>query len=156
MADHWFRRMRRAVVLGSGVMGSQIAALFAADGLEVDLLDVASEGADPNARAAAGLKETKGRKPPAFILPEHAERIHVGNFRNDLSRVKDADWILEAVVENPEVKRDLFARVEELRKPGTIVSSNTSGISIRQLAEVEATIFGGRFWARISLIHRAT
>lgn len=145
MADQWCRQMRRAVVLGAGVMGSQIAALLAADGLEVMLLDVAGEGEDANARATSGWKDAKSRKPAAFVLPEHADRIRVGNFRDHLESVKDADWVLEAVVEDPAVKRDLFARVEELRRPGSIVSSNTSGISIRQLAEGRSEDFRRSF-----------
>jgi len=140
----------KAVVLGAGTMGAQIAAHLANAGVEVLLLDVVPRDLTkeeqakgltldtPQVRnriAAAGLAAAPKLKPAAFFSPALASLIAVGNFDDDLAKVKDYDWIIEAVIENLDIKRELLARVDKLRRPGSVLTSNTSGISIRQMAE---------------------
>ena len=88
-----------------------------------------------NRIALAGLEAARKSRPAAFFVREHAEWIIAGNFEDHLSRVAEADWIIEAVVETLEVKRSLLARVDQLRRPGSIVSTNTSGLPVNQIAE---------------------
>ncbi len=143
-------RIDRVAVLGAGTMGAQIAAHFANAGVEVLLLDVApttlttqeaTRGLtlqSPQVRnriANAGLEAAKKVRPAAFYSPALASLITTGNFEDDLARVSKVDWIVEAVVENIDIKRDLFTKVDRDRKKGTIVSSNTSGIPIKAMAE---------------------
>src|SRR5215471_8688326 len=142
--------INKAAVLGAGTMGAQIAAHLANAGIEVLLLDVIPReltkeelakglGLDrPQVRnrlAAGGLAAAAKVKPSAFFTPAAASLITIGNFEDDLGRLKDYDWIIEAVVENLDIKRPLFARVDKVRRSGSIVTSNTSGISINQMAE---------------------
>ena len=88
-----------------------------------------------NKIAAAGLEAAKKSKPAAFFEPELARLVTVGNFEDDLKRLSDVDWIIEAVVENLDIKRALLKKVEAVRKPGTIVSTNTSGLPVAKIAE---------------------
>src|SRR5215467_7718932 len=142
--------INKAAVLGAGTMGARIAAHLANAGIEVLLLDVIPReltkeelakgvGLDrPQVRnrlAAGGLAAAAKVKPSAFFTPAAASLITIGNFEDDLGRLKDYDWIIEAVVENLDIKRPLFARVDKVRRSGSIVTSNTSGISINQMAE---------------------
>ena len=113
-------------VLGAGVMGAQIAAHFANAGVPALLLDVTAEAAEQ------GLKRARGLKPDPFFTPDTHKLISTASFDAGLPRLKDADWILEAVVEQLDVKRELLARVDAARRPGSIVSSNTSGDSDRR------------------------
>lgn len=110
-------------------MGSQIAAHFANAGVPALLLDVTPDA------AAAGLKRCRTLKPDPFFTPETAGLITTGGFDDSLAGIADADWIVEAIVERLDVKRDLLARVDQARRAGSIVSSNTSGIPIGLLAE---------------------
>jgi 3-hydroxyacyl-CoA dehydrogenase len=126
-------------VLGAGVMGAQIAAHFANAGVPSLLLDVTAEAAD------AGLKRARALKPDPFFTPDTHKLISTASFDAGLPRLKDADWVLEAVVEKLDVKRELFARVDTARRPGSIVSSNTSGISIAAIAEGRSDDFR-RHW----------
>jgi 3-hydroxyacyl-CoA dehydrogenase len=121
--------IRSAAVLGAGTMGAQIAAHFANAGLPVVLLDLTADA------ARDGLKRARGLKPDPFFTPDAAALITTGGFDTDLAKVAGADWILEAVVEVLDVKRALLERVDSVRRPGTIVSSNTSGIPIGRLAD---------------------
>lgn len=142
------KRIEKVAVLGAGTMGSQITAHLANSGVEVLLLDMApreltkEEAArgltldNPRVRnrlANAGLEAAKKLKPAPFFAPSVAGLITTGNFEDDLDRLSGVDWIVEAVVENLEIKRDLYKRIESRRQSGTIVSSNTSGIAIREL-----------------------
>jgi 3-hydroxyacyl-CoA dehydrogenase len=136
------RRIEKAVVLGAGTMGARIAAHFANAGLPCILLDIVPPNLPPNASAAdhnkiahAGLEGAKKSKPAAFFTPALAERIAIGNFEDDLARCAEADWIIEVVAENLEIKRKLLSRVAEFRKPGTIVTTNTSGLPVHSIAE---------------------
>jgi 3-hydroxyacyl-CoA dehydrogenase len=115
-------------VLGAGTMGAQIAAHLANAGVPVLLLDLTADV------ARDGLKRARGLKPDPFFTPDAASLITTGGFDTDLARVKDVDWILEAIVEQADVKRALLERVDAARRGGSIVSSNTSGITLASLA----------------------
>ena len=139
-------RIRRVAVLGAGTMGAAIAAHAANAGLEVDLLDIApDDDEDKNAVVKAGFDRMKKARPPALMSQRVAERIIIGNFEDDLERVAEADWILEAIVEKLEPKQELMARVEELAKDDAIIASNTSGIPLHQIAEGRSEAFKKRF-----------
>jgi 3-hydroxyacyl-CoA dehydrogenase len=127
-------RIARVGVVGAGAMGTGIAALAASAGFPVVLLDVPEAAPDRDARARGALdKALKSRTPP-FLDPSCAARIAIGNTEDNLDRLQDCDWIIEAIIERPEPKRDLFARLEPLLRPETVVSSNTSGIPIHTLS----------------------
>jgi 3-hydroxyacyl-CoA dehydrogenase len=136
------RRIEKAVVLGAGTMGSRIAAHLANAGLPCVLLDIVPPGlsaaasqAERNKIVRGGVEAAKKSKPAAFFTPSLADRITLGNFEDDLTRCAEADWIIEAVAENLEIKRKLLVRVAEHRKPGTIVTTNTSGLPVHLIAE---------------------
>jgi 3-hydroxyacyl-CoA dehydrogenase len=139
-------RIRRVAVLGAGTMGAAIAAHCANAGLQVDLLDIAPEGGDDkNAVVKAGFERMKKARPAALMAKSVADRIRLGNFDDDLGRVADADWIVEAIIERLEPKQQLLARVEELARDDAIVSSNTSGIPLHLVAEGRSEDFKRRF-----------
>ncbi len=138
------------MVLGAGTMGAQIAAHLANAGVEVLLLDIAptalteqeqKKGLTLESRAVRnrianlGLDAASRIKPAAFFSPAKKSLITTGDFEDDLNRVKEVDWVIEAIVEKLDVKRELFSKVDSFRRPGTIVSSNTSGLSISAMAE---------------------
>ena len=132
------RRIEKAVVLGAGTMGARIAAHFANAGLPVLLLDMAPPSAaagDRNKIVLTGLEAAKKSKPAAFFNTAQASRVNIGNFEDDLPRCKDADWIIEVVAENLEIKRNLLSRIAQFRKPGAIVTTNTSGLPVQLIAE---------------------
>jgi 3-hydroxyacyl-CoA dehydrogenase len=131
--------IRSVAVLGAGVMGAQIAAHVANAGLPAFLLDVTTEA------AAAGLKRARALKPDPFFTPDSAKLVTTASFDAGLARLGEADWIIEAIVEQLDAKRGLLARVDHARKGGTIVSSNTSGIPIHALAEGRSDDFR-RHW----------
>src|SRR5258708_16101613 len=128
--------LRRVAVLGAGTMGSRIAAHFANAGVPVLLLDIVVPN-QPNRNAAAlkGLDAAMKQKPGAFFTTEAASLIQTGNFEDDLGAIAGCDWIIEAVAENLEIKRSLLTKVEPLRAPGSILSTNTSGIPLARIAE---------------------
>ncbi len=132
------KRINRVAVLGAGTMGARIAAHFANAGVPSYLFDIVPPDADGAARnkiAAAGLEAAKKSKPAAFMEPSLARLVTVGNFEDDIKKLADVDWIIEAVVENLEIKRALLRKVEAVRKPGTIVTTNTSGLPVHKIAE---------------------
>src|ERR1700747_1542850 len=132
------KRINKVAVLGAGTMGARIAAHFANAGVPSYLFDIVPSDADAPARnkiAAAGLDAAKKSKPAAFMDPSLANLVTIGNFEDDLQRLAEVDWILEAVVENLEIKRSLLKKVEAVRKPGTIITTNTSGLPVAQIAE---------------------
>lgn len=144
------RQIRKAMVLGSGVMGGAIAAHLANVGIPVYLLDIvpkeltpeqARKGLSPdspefrNSVAVSGKERAMQARPAAFYVPENAQLVTVGNFEDHLHLAKEVDWIIEAVVERLDLKRTLLERLCAHRRPGTIVTSNTSGISIDAMAE---------------------
>ncbi|HTZ83718.1 MAG TPA: 3-hydroxyacyl-CoA dehydrogenase NAD-binding domain-containing protein [Candidatus Acidoferrales bacterium] len=132
------KRISKVTILGTGTMGARIAAHFANAGVPSYLLDIVPPDADSPARnkiAAAGLDAAKKSKPAAFMEPSLAKLVTVGNFDDDLKKLGEVDWIIEAVVENLEIKRALLRKVEAIRKPGTIVTTNTSGLPVGKIAE---------------------
>ena len=151
MQDSRYRQIKSVAVVGAGTMGSQIAAHIANVGIPCDLLDIPPTELTPEERAnhltldspavrnriaqsaLDRMKSAKTRSP--FYVPDAAELIRVGNFYDHAERLADADWIIEAVVENLEVKKRVHGRIDQHRRRGTLVSSNTSGISIRAIAE---------------------
>ena len=119
-------------------MGARIAAHFANAGVPSYLFDIIPPDADGPARnkiAAAGLEAAVKSKPAAFMEPSLARLVTIGNFEDDLKKLADVDWIIEAVVENLEIKRALLRKVEAIRRPGTIVTTNTSGLPVAKIAE---------------------
>ncbi len=138
--------IQRAAVLGAGVMGAQIAAHLANAGLEVRLLDLVPEGADDrDVLAKKALERLATMDPPPLMSRRFARRIMAGNVEDDLPKLAEADWILEAVVEQPEEKRRLYARILEVMRPDAIVTSNTSTIPLHRLVAGLPAAFARRF-----------
>jgi len=136
------KRINKVAILGAGTMGARIAAHFANAGVPSYLLDIVPQdvpsGSPASARnkiAASGLDAAKKSKPAAFMDSSLARLVTVGNFDDDLKKLAEVDWIIEAVVENLELKRALLRKVEAVRKPGTIVTTNTSGLPVGKIAE---------------------
>jgi len=136
------KRINKVAVLGSGTMGARIAAHFANAGVSSYLLDIVPQDVPPGAAAAArnkiaaaGLDAAKKSKPAAFMDSSLSRLVTVGNFDDDLKKLAEVDWIIEAVVENLDIKRALLRKVEAIRKPGTIVTTNTSGLPVGTIAE---------------------
>jgi 3-hydroxyacyl-CoA dehydrogenase len=134
--------IQKAVVLGAGTMGARIAAHFANAGLPCVLLDMVPPDLKPDAPASErnrfarnGLEAAKKARPTAFFSAALADKISIGNFDDDLARCAEADWIIEVVAENLEIKRKLLSRVAQFRKSGAIVSTNTSGLPVRLIAD---------------------
>ncbi len=138
------RKIKKASVIGSGIMGGGIAALLASAGVEVLLLDIVpfdlkgDEKKDPKARnriVEAGLQGALKAKPPLFYSKDDAVRITTGNLEDDFKKLAECDWIIEVVVENLKIKKDLFKKIDGVRKKDAIVSSNTSGIPLKAMSE---------------------
>jgi 3-hydroxyacyl-CoA dehydrogenase len=137
-------RIRKVAILGSGLMGTGIACHLAGCGLEVLMLDILpndlseADQKKPAARnrvAASALQNALKAKPAPLYDNKFVSRITIGNFTDDMPKIKDADWILEVVVERLDIKKQVFEQVEKYRKPGTFITSNTSGIPIHLMAE---------------------
>ncbi len=154
------RTINRIAVLGSGVMGSRIAAHFANAGIPSTVLDIVPKEPTPDERskgltladrtvrnriAREAVDEVKRSKLPAFFVPERSALITIGNFDDDAAAIAGADWVVEAVTEKLEIKRRIFELVDNVRKPGSIVTSNTSGIPIAELAEGRSDDFRKHF-----------
>lgn len=141
------RIIKKITVLGSGVMGTGIAAHLANAGFEILMLDLPTkkEGLRKNQIAEDALAQAIRHKPAPFFHKSFINRITTGNFDDDLEKISDADWIIEVVVERLDVKRTLFEKVDRLRQEGSIVSSNTSGIPIHQIAEGRSEEFKKHF-----------
>lgn len=160
MSENGHYNIRSAAVVGSGTMGSGIAALLAGVGIPVWLLDIAPKELTP-AEAAKGLtlehRAVKNRivtdniakykkaNPPVLYLDSDLELITPGNLDDDFDKLGQVDWVIEVIVENLEVKRSFFAKLDEVRHPGQIISSNTSGIPIHKLAEGRSDDFRANF-----------
>ena len=138
-------KIKRVAILGAGTMGASLAAHCANAGLEVDLLDIASGEGDKNAVVKAGYDRMQKARPANLMSRTVAERIRLGNFEDDLGRVAEADWILEAIIERLDLKQGLFERVEGFAREDAIVSSNTSGIPLGSVAEGRSEGFRKRF-----------
>jgi 3-hydroxyacyl-CoA dehydrogenase len=132
------KSIHKVAVLGAGTMGTRVAAHLANAGVPCFLLDIVpagATGAGRNKIAAGGLDAARKSKPAAFYEASPSAFVTVGNLEDDLKRVSEADWIIEAVVEDLEIKRALLKKVDALRKPGTIVTTNTSGLPVAKIAE---------------------
>jgi 3-hydroxyacyl-CoA dehydrogenase len=138
------RKIKKAAVIGSGVMGGGIAALLASAGVKTLLLDIVpfdladSEKNDPAARnriVKAGLDGILRARPALLMQPRDAELISIGNLEDDFHKLAECDWIVEVVVENLKIKQALLQRIDPVRKPAAIVSSNTSGIPLKAMSE---------------------
>ena len=135
------KHIHKVAILGAGTMGARIAAHFANAGVPSYLLDIvppgvaAGDGAARNKIAATGLEAARKSKPAAFFESSFVRLVTIGNFEDDLKRLSEVDLIIEAVVENLEIKRALLKKVEAARKPGTIVATNTSGLPVGKIAE---------------------
>ncbi len=139
---HKYKAIRKVAVLGAGTMGARIAAQVANAGFPCVLLDIVPPGTDPSAdRAAknkivaAGLEGAKKSKPAAFMNPAFASLVTIGNFDDDMKLIADCDWVIEAVAENLEIKRVLLQKVETTRKPGSIITTNTSGLPVSTIVQ---------------------
>ncbi len=140
------RTINKVAVLGSGVMGSRIACHFANAGCEVLLLDILpKEGNDRNAVAGGHLAEALRSNPSPIYEKHFAKRITTGNFDDDLPKIKDCDWVIEVVVERLDIKQQVLANVEKYRKPGTLITTNTSGIPIHAIADGRSEDFQTHF-----------
>lgn len=148
------RRINKVAVLGSGVMGSGIACHFANIGLQVIMLDIVpfdlkdEEQQNPAARnrlANEALKAAIKSRPAPLYDNDFAKRIETGNFDDHLERIAECDWIIEVVIERLDIKQQLFEKVDALRKPGSLVSSNTSGIPIHLMAKGRSEDFRKHF-----------
>lgn len=152
--------IERVAILGSGVMGSRIAAHFANAGIASYLLDIVPKELKPeekerrltlqspearNRIAREGLEEAKKSKPAAFFSPELSELVTIGNFEDHKEWISKADWIIEVVVERLDIKQQVLQMVDQLRKPGSLVTSNTSGIPISSLAAGRSDDFRKHF-----------
>ena len=122
---------RSAAVIGAGTMGRQIAGILASAGLNVLLLNRAASGSNKNAKVEAAFKAMLKDSPSPFFTEEATRRITLGNFEDDFPKIADADLIIEAAVEVPEIKLPILSTIEQYAKPGAICGSNTSGIPIK-------------------------
>lgn len=154
------RSIKKVAVLGSGVMGSGIACHFANIGLEVLLIDIVPrELTEAEKAKGLTLNDTAVRnrivndsltaalksKPSPIYKQSFSKRITTGNFDDDLPKIKDYDWVIEVVVERLDIKQQVFDKVDKFRKPGTLITSNTSGISINEMAEGKSEDFQKHF-----------
>ena len=150
---HFMLHIKKVAVLGSGVMGSAIACQLANIGMDVLLLDMPNKNKkgdestiDKNSIVNDSLKNLIKSKPAPLYIKEYANRISTGNFDDDLKRINQFDWIIEVIIENLEIKKSFYEKIEEHRKPGTIISTNTSSIPINQLAEGRSEDFCKNFF----------
>jgi 3-hydroxyacyl-CoA dehydrogenase len=143
------RNIKKVAVLGSGVMGSRIACLFAGVGVQVLLLDIAapdskdekSKNKIVNDALAAAIKSS----PSPLYTKDDLQKITTGNFEDNMKDIAECDWIIEVVVERLDIKKQVFDQVEKFRKPGTLITSNTSGIPVHLMAEGRSEDFKKHF-----------
>jgi 3-hydroxyacyl-CoA dehydrogenase len=145
------RIIKKVAILGSGVMGSRIACHFANIGVQVLLLDIVPKDAPSGDKKARNkivddaLAFALKSNPSPIYLKSFARRISTGNFEDDLSKITDYDWVIEVVVERLDIKQQVFEKVEKYRKPGTLITSNTSGIPIHLMTEGRSDDFKQHF-----------
>ena len=153
-------KINAAVVIGSGTMGAAIAAHLANAGVSVSLLDIVPNKltpgeeqkglklTDPEVRnriVQEGLDRALKSRPASFFTPEIAARLRIGNLEDDFGVIEEADWVIEAIIENLEIKRSLMERIDASRAPYTIISTNTSGIPVASIAEGRSEGFRKHF-----------
>jgi len=154
------RSINKVAVLGSGIMGSRIACHFANIGVEVLLLDIAPKDLTPEEQAKGltldkpavknrivntALQTAVKTNPSPVYSKKVLNKIKTGNFEDDMSKIAGFDWVIEVVVENLDIKKKVFEQVEQFRKPGTLITSNTSGIPIHLMAEGRSEDFKANF-----------
>ena len=154
------RRIKRVAILGSGVMGSGIACHFANIGAEVLLIDIVPRELNDKEKAKGlkledavvrnrivndALKASLKSKPSPIYKQEFAKRITTGNFEDDLAKIKDFDWVIEVVIERLDIKKQVFENVDKYRKPGSLITTNTSGISVETMIEGRSDDFQKNF-----------
>ncbi len=148
------RKIRQAAVIGSGVMGGGIAALLASAGVKTLLLDIVpfdlkdEEKNNPDARnriVKAGMDAVMKSKPALIMDKKDADLIRIGNLEDDFQKLAECDWIVEVVVENLKIKQELLQKIEKVRKPSAIVSTNTSGIPLKKMSEGLSSEFRQHF-----------
>ncbi|RZK80103.1 MAG: 3-hydroxyacyl-CoA dehydrogenase/enoyl-CoA hydratase family protein [Pedobacter sp.] len=139
------KKINKVAVLGSGIMGSRIACHFANIGVEVLLLDIVPKEGQRNGIVDAALQTAVKTNPSPIYSKKVLQRITTGNFEDDMKSIATVDWVIEVVVENLDVKKKVFEQVEQYRKPGTLVTSNTSGIPIHMMAEGRSEDFNENF-----------
>ena len=154
------RQIQKAAVLGSGVMGSGIAAHLANIGIPTLLLDIVPRELTEQEKAkgltledkqvrnrisAGALQKLLKQKPAPLASKKNLALIEAGNFEDDMEKLKDVDWVIEVVVENLDIKKKVFTDVDKYRKQGSIISSNTSGISVEAMAEGRSEDFRKHF-----------
>ena len=154
------RRIKKVAVIGSGIMGSGIACHFANIGVEVLLLDIVPRELDDAEKAKGlsledkvvrnrlvndSLKSALKSKPSPIYHQKFASRISTGNLEDDIAKVKDVDWIIEVVVERLDIKKKVFENLENHRTPGTLITTNTSGIPIKFMSEGRSEDFQKHF-----------
>src|SRR5215471_7157604 len=127
--------IRKVAVLGAGTMGAQIAAHAANAGLSVLLLDLTED------LVQSALKDLQKSSPPVLFVPERIQQIQAGSFEKHIDRIKEADWVIEAVAENAQIKKQLLEKVDTARRQGSFVTTNTSGLSVSMLSEGRSTDF---------------
>lgn len=140
-------QIRSAAVLGAGVMGAAIAAHLANVGIPSLLLDIVppDAGGDRDRIARVGLERALKARPAAFYSKRGAQLVTIGNVEDDLAKLANVDWIIEAVIEQPEIKRNLYEKIEQVLSPNTIITSNTSGLPASILTEGRSETFRRHF-----------
>jgi len=138
--------VKKVCVIGAGVMGAGIAAQVANAGVPVLLLDIVRDPADRNAVAAGALKRLEKVEPAAFMSRRAVKLVEVGNIEDDLARVAECDWVIEAIIERLDLKHALYEKLEAVRRPGTAVTSNTSTIPLGQLVAGRSEAFARDFF----------
>ncbi|MBP1742286.1 MAG: 3-hydroxyacyl-CoA dehydrogenase [Deltaproteobacteria bacterium] len=154
------KKIKKVGVVGAGVMGATIAAQLANVGLETILLDIVlpqlsdddqKKGLTPESKefrnklAANGVQGALKSKPASFYLPENSKLIAIGNMEDDLNRLKEVQWIIEVVVERLDIKKIVFEKLESVMTPGTLITSNTSGIPAKAMLEGRSENFRKHF-----------
>jgi 3-hydroxyacyl-CoA dehydrogenase len=139
------KKISKVAVLGSGIMGSRIACHFANIGVEVLLLDVVPKEGPRNSVVDTALQTAVKTNPSPIYSKKVLGKITTGNFEDDMAKIAAVNWIIEVVVENLDIKKKVFDQVEQFRKPGTLVTSNTSGIPIHMMAEGRSQDFQANF-----------
>ena len=157
------RIIKKVAVLGSGVMGSRIACHFAGVGLEVLLLDIVPKDLPADAKPAAknqivndALAAAIKSNPSPVYTKDVTKRIKTGNFTDNMKDIAGYDWVIEVVVERLDIKQSVFTEVEKYRKPGTLITSNTSGIPIHMMNERRSDDFKKHFCGTHFLIRPGT
>ncbi len=140
-----FLPFKTAAVLGAGIMGTQIAAHLANAGLQVLLMDLPAPEGNRNAVVEGAFKKAKTLSPPILFTADTAHRIELGNYHEHFARLSQVDWVIEAVIERLDIKQQLMTRLEQIIRSDAVISTNTSGLPIAQIADGRSSNFRQRF-----------